>query len=184
MPASKVAFTTFWVGVPQDFGRQGGPMRRAVDQLIDLIEFAGVAVAFVGVVVTVVRAAIASLAAGRRAKIADIGLELARIVLVALDLLLVAAILDVAMVANELTFTRLATVAGLRIGLTLLVGFEEAYRTDTADRLAGGTRPSWPRGLGRARPRPASRVVASDRPGENVWPDRARLGRDWHRTAR
>jgi hypothetical protein len=157
-------------------------MRRAVDQLIELIQFAGVAVAFVGVVVTVVRAALASLAAGRRTRITDIGLDLARTVLVALDLLLVGAILEVALAVNEVNFTRLATVAGLRVGLTLLIAFEEAYRTDTANRPGSVARP-WARGLGRARdPRPPS-VVAADRPAENVWPDRARLGRDWRRTA-
>jgi hypothetical protein len=159
-------------------------MRRAVDQLIELIQFAGVAVAFVGVVVTVVRAALASLAGGRRTRITDIGLDLARTVLVALDLLLVGAILEVAMAVNEVTFTRLATVAGLRIGLTLLIAFEDAYRTDTADRPGVAGRPSWPKGLGRARdPRANPSVVAADRPAENVWADRARLGRDWHRSA-
>ena len=160
-------------------------MRRAVDQIIELIQFAGVAVAFVGVVVTVVRAAMASIAGGRRTRINDIGLDLARIILVALDLMLVAAILAVAMVANEVTLTRLATIAGLRIGLTLLVSFEDAYRTDTADRLGGMVRGGWPKALGRARdPRPGQRVVAEERPvAENVWPDRARLGRDWHRSA-
>jgi uncharacterized membrane protein len=159
-------------------------MRRAVDQLIELIQFAGVAVAFVGVVVTVVRAALATMAGGRRNKVADIGLDLARIVLVALDLLLVAAILEVAMAANEVTFTRLATVAGLRIGLTLLTAFEDAYRTDTAGRPRGIGTPTWTKGLGRARdPRPGPSVVTTDRPAENVWADRARLGRDWRRTA-
>ena len=158
-------------------------MRRAVDQIIELIQFAGVAVAFVGVVVTVVRAAMASLAAGRRTRITDIGLDLARTVLIALDLLLVAAILEVAMAVNEVTFTRLATVAGLRIGLTLLIAFEDTYRTDTADRPGSPARP-WTKGLGRARdPRPGPSVVAADRPAENLWPDRARLGRDWRRTA-
>jgi hypothetical protein len=159
-------------------------VRRAVDQLIELIQFAGVAVAFVGVVVTVVRAAMASLAAGRRSRITDIGLDLARTVLIALDLLLVGAILEVAMAVNEVTFTRLATVAGLRVGLTLLIVFEDTYRTDTAGRPASGARPSWTKGLGRARdPRPGPSVVAADRPAENLWPDRARLGRDWRRTA-
>jgi hypothetical protein len=158
-------------------------MRRAVDQLIELIQFAGVAVAFVGVVVTVVRAAMASLASGRRNRITDIGFDLARTVLVALDLLLVAAILEVAIVVNEVTLTRLATVAGLRIGLTLLIAFEDAYRTDTAGRPGSAARP-WAGGLGRARdPRPNPSVVAADRPAENLWPDRARLGRDRRRTA-
>lgn len=160
-------------------------MRRSVDQLIELIQFAGVAVAFVGVVVTVVRAALASLAGGRRSRITEIGLDLARTVLVAIDLLLVAAILEVAMAANEVTFTRLATVAGLRIGLTLLISFEDAYRTDTAgyDRPGRSGRP-WPTGLGRARDtRSGPSVVGVDRPAENVWADRARLGRDWRRTA-
>ena len=160
-------------------------MRRAVDQLIELIQFAGVAVAFVGVVVTVVRTALASLAGGRPSRITDIGLDLARIVLIAIDLMLVAAILEVAMAANEITLTRLATVAGLRIGLTLLIAFEDTYRTDTADWRGGAGRASWARGLGRARdPRPGPSVVGgADRPVENVWADRARLGRDRHRTA-
>ncbi len=158
-------------------------MRRAVDQLIELIQFAGVAVAFVGVVVTVVRAALASLVAGRRNRITDVGLDLARTVLVALDLLLTAAILEVAMAVNEVTFTRLATVAGLRIGLTLLIAFEDAYRTDTADRRGSAGR-AWAKGLGRARDsRQTPSVVGADRPAENVWADRARLGRDWRRTA-
>jgi len=157
-------------------------MRHAVDQLIELIQFAGVAVAFVGVVVTVVRAALASLAVGRRARVTDIGLDLARIVLVALDLLLVAAILEVAMAATEVTFTRLGTVAGLRIGLTLLVAFESAYRTDTAERPGLTGRP-WPKGLGRARDTRSKPSVVAEHPGENLWPDRARLGRDWPRAA-
>lgn len=158
-------------------------MRRAVDHLIELIQFAGVAVAFVGVVVTVVRAALASVAGGRSTKITDIGLDLARTVLVALDLLLVGAILEVAMVVDEVTLTRLATVAGLRIGLTLLIAFEEAYRTDTAD-SRGSVGRQWAKGLGRARDtRPTTSVVGADRRAENVWADRARLGRDWRRTA-
>ena len=148
-------------------------MQRAVDQLIELIQFAGVAVAFVGVVVTVVRAALASLSGGRRDRITDIGLDLARTVLVALDLLLVAAILEVAMAANEVTFTRLATLAGLRIGLTLLIAFEDTYRTDMAGRPGGSARP-WAKGLGRARDPRSPSVVAADRPAESVWPDRAR----------
>lgn len=162
-------------------------MREAVDQLIELIRFAGVVVAFVGVVVTVVRAAIASLAAGRSRRITDAGLDLARIVLVAIDLMLVSAILEVAMVANEVTFTRLAVVAGLRIGLTLLLAFEDAFRADTADGGGGAARTgrSWP-GMPRRRdPRTANQnpLLPAERPAENVWPDRARLGRDWHRSA-
>lgn len=158
-------------------------MRRAADQLIELIQFAGVAVAFVGVAVTVVRAALASLAAGRSTRITDIGLDLARIVLVALDLLLVGAILEVAMAVDEVTLTRLATVAGLRIGLTLLIAFEDAYRTDTAESRSSVGR-QWTKGLGRARDtRRTTSVVEADQRAENVWADRARLGRDWRRTA-
>jgi hypothetical protein len=158
-------------------------MRRAADQLIELIQFAGIAVAFVGVVVTVVRAALASLAPGRSSRITDIGLDLARIVLVALDLLLVGAILEVAMAVDEVTLTRLATVAGLRIGLTLLIAFEDAYRTDTAANR-GSIGRHWAKGLGRARdPRQTTSVVGADQRAENVWADRARLGRDWRRTA-
>jgi hypothetical protein len=158
-------------------------MRRAVDQLIELIRFAGVAVAFVGVVVTVVRAALASVAGDRRRRITEIGLDLARIVLVAIDLLLVSAILEVALAANEVTFTRLATVAGLRVGLTLLIAFEDAFRADTAGHPAGRSG-SWGTALGRRRdPRSGGRLMPAERPAENVWPDRARLGRDWQRSA-
>jgi hypothetical protein len=160
-------------------------MRDAVNQLIDLIRFAGVAVAFVGVVVTVVRAAVASLG-GRSRGITDIGLDLARTVLVGIDLLLVAAILQVAITANEITFRNLATVAGLRIGVTLLIAFEDAFRADTAGTRADTAR-SWSRALGRPRVRRSGGPLLgrSERPVENVWPDRARLGRDgdWHRSA-
>jgi uncharacterized membrane protein len=156
-------------------------MEQAVDRLIELIRFAGVAVAFVGVVVTVVRAALASLSSGRSRRITDIGLDLARIVLVAIDLMLVSAILEVAIVANEATLTRLGTVAALRIGLTLLLAFEDAYRADTAGTPAPRPR-SWP-GIPRRRdPRSAARLMPAERPAENVWADRARLGRDWQRS--
>jgi uncharacterized membrane protein len=154
-------------------------MARAVDQLIELIRFAGVAVAFVGVVVTVVRAALASLSSGRSRRITDIGLDLARIVLVAIDLMLVSAILEVAIVANEMTLTRLGTVAGLRIGLTLLLAFEDAYRADTARTPARGGTHSSP-GIPRRRD---ARLMPAERPPENVWADRARLGRSWQRSA-
>jgi uncharacterized membrane protein len=158
-------------------------MEQAVDRLIELIRFAGVAVAFVGVVVTVVRAAVASLSSGRSRRITDIGLDLARIVLVAIDLMLVSAILEVAIVANEATLTRLGTVAALRIGLTLLLAFEDAYRADTLDTAAPGRSRSWP-GIPRRRdPRTAARLVPAERPAQNVWADRARLGRDWQRSA-
>ncbi|MCA1846698.1 MAG: hypothetical protein LC792_26590 [Actinobacteria bacterium] len=161
-------------------------MRDAVDQLIDLIQFAGVAVAFVGVVVTVVRAAVASLGGGRSRRVTDIGLDLARTVLVGIDLLLVAAILQVAITANEITFRNLATVAGLRIGVTLLIAFEDAFRADAVGTRADTAR-SWSRALGRPRVRRSRGplLARSDAPVENVWPDRARLGRegDWHRSA-
>ncbi|MEW6472221.1 MAG: hypothetical protein AB1679_08115 [Actinomycetota bacterium] len=158
-------------------------MRRAVDQLIELIRFAGVAVAFVGVVVTVVRAAMASLSPGRSRRLAEVGLDLARIVLVAIDLMLVSAILEVAINANEVTFTRLATVAGLRIGLTLLLAIEDAFRADTGRNATGAGSRSWP-GIPRRRDsRTSARLAPVERPAENVWPDRARLGRDWQRSA-
>jgi len=111
-------------------------------------------------------------------------------VLVAIDLMLVSAILEVAIDANEVTFTRLAVVAGLRVGLTLLLAFEDAFRADTAEGAAGAGAParrgaSWP-GMPRRRdPRTAGqgRLAPAERPEESVWPDRARLGRDWHRSA-
>ena len=159
-------------------------MRRAVDQLIELIQFAGVAVAFVGVVVTVVRAAVTSLS-GNRSRITDVGLDLARIVLVGIDLMLVSAILQVAVAVDEVSFTRLGTVLGLRIGLTLLIAFEDAFRADT---VKSSARDPWTRkalGWGprpaTADPRPAAadrRPATPERLTGNVWTDRARLGRD------
>jgi hypothetical protein len=159
-------------------------MRRAVDQLIELIRFAGVAVAFVGVVVTVVRAALASMSIERSKRLTEVGLYLARIVIVAIDLMLVSAILEVAINANEVTFTRLATMAGLRIGLTLLLAFEDAFRADTAGDVGGGSARSWPGVPRRRDPRSGGRLMPSERPVENVWPARARLGRDrdWQRS--
>jgi hypothetical protein len=174
----------FWVGVAQRFpAEREETMRRAVDQLIELIRFAGVAVAFVGVVVTVVRAALASLASGRSRRLTEVGLDLARIVLVAIDLMLVSAILEVAINANEVTFTRLATVAGLRIGLTLLLAFEDAFRSDTGRYATSGSSRSWPGVPRRRDSRSSARLMPAERPAENVWPDRARLGRDWQRSS-
>lgn len=172
-------------------------MRRAVDQLIELIQFAGVAVAFVGVIVTVVRAGVTSLS-GNRSRITDVGLDLARIVLLGIDLLLVSAILRVALSVDEASFQRLATVAALRVGLTLLIAFEDAFR---ADAVKGSVREVWTRRALGYGPRPAAdrRVPAAAATGErrpaaaaerrpapaaaerltgNVWTDRARLGRD------
>ena len=155
-------------------------MRDAVDQLIEWIRFAGVAVAFVGVVVTVVRAAAVSVAPGRSRRITDVGLDLARIVLVAIDLMLVSAILEVAIVANEVTLTRLGVVAGLRVGLTLLLTFEDAYRSDTSGDVR---RRSWTGAIRPRAPRPEP-LRPAEPPGENVWADRARLGREqgWKRS--
>src|SRR5688500_7635193 len=159
-------------------------MRRAVDQLIELIQFAGVAVAFVGVLVTVVRAAVTSLS-GNRSRITDVGLDLARIVLVGIDLMLVSAILQVAVAVDEVSFTRLGTILGLRIGLTLLIAFEDAFRAAT---LKGSARDTWRRKALGGGPRPATAErrpataarppATSERLTGNVWTDRARLGRD------
>ena len=92
-----------------------------------------------------------------------------------LYLLLVSAALDAAISVQRASFIRLGTVAGLRVALTLLVSFELAFRTDTASD-PGESR--WPRPLRRPAPaRPATRLVAADRAAENLWPDRARLGR-------
>jgi len=184
-------------------------MRQSAESLIELIEFAGVAVAFLGVVVAVVRAAMASLVGDRSRRMTTISLDLARTVLIGLDLLLVSAALDVAVTVTRPDFTRLATVAGLRIGLTLLVSFELAFRAGTGQdggadlrarsappwemalrrRLGAGTfgagsprrRPDTaarPRNRARpAQPRPRTRPAGAERPVENLWPERARLGR-------
>jgi uncharacterized membrane protein len=179
-------------------------MRRSIDFIIEAIQFAGVAVALVGVVVAVVRAALASLAPARRKRLSDIALDLGRFVLMALDLMLVSAILEVAVSVRETSFTRLATVAALRVALTILLSFEVAYQADT--NAAGGqarsrSGPRWEAALrrqfgvrpaGRSDDRPWTRsathfrrrradarpAMANEQPGENVWPDRARLGRD------
>jgi len=182
-------------------------MRRSVDSLIELIQFAGVAVAFVGGVVTVVRVGLASLAGDRSRRMTTISLDLARTVLIGLDLLLVSAALEVAVSTGRPDFTRLATVVGLRVGLSLLIAFELAFRADTGEdptrsrgdalsrvappwevalrRRLGGSprrRPNTePPSRTRAHPaqaHPAVRPVRADGPGENLWPARARLGRD------
>jgi len=150
-------------------------MRRDVDFLIQFIQFAGVVVAAAAVLVAVVRVAVASLAGDRSRRMTTISLDLARTVLIGLDLLLVSAALDAAISVQRASFIRLGTVAGLRVALTLLVSFELAFRTDTASD-PGESR--WPRPLRRPAPaRPATRLVAADRAAENLWPDRARLGR-------
>ncbi len=179
-------------------------MGRYVDFLIEFIRFAGVAVTAVAVVVAVGRAGLASLAGERSRLMTTISLDLARTVLIGLDLLLVAAALDAAIYVDKPDFVRLATVAVLRIALTLLVSFELAFRADTApDATPGAERrrraaPPWETAIRRrfrspsprradghpssmARPRHAragTRVVAADRPVDGVWADRARLGRD------
>ena len=143
-------------------------------------------------------------AAAQDPAMTDIGLDLGRFVLMALDLMLVSAILEVAVSVREPSFTRLATVAALRVALTILLSFEVAYQADTggdggqarsrsaprweaALRRQFGVRPAgrsddrpWTRSVTpvrhrRAEARPA---VADQHAGENVWRDRARLGRD------
>jgi uncharacterized membrane protein len=69
-------------------------MGRATDTIIQLIQFAGVTVAFAGVVVAVVRTAGASLAGDRSRRFTEIRLDLARTVLLGLDLLLASAVLE------------------------------------------------------------------------------------------
>jgi len=105
-------------------------MSRYVDFLIQLMQFAGVAVAAIAVLVAVVRTGLASLAGERSRQMTTISLDLARTVLIGLDLLLVSAALEAAIYAREPDFVRLGTVAGLRIALTLLVSFELAFRAD------------------------------------------------------
>ena len=180
-------------------------MSRYVDFLIQLMQFAGVAVAAIAVLVAVVRTGLASLAGERSRQMTTISLDLARTVLIGLDLLLVSAALEAAIYAREPDFVRLGTVAGLRIALTLLVSFELAFRADTGPTAIPGVErrrraaPPWETALrrrfrspstrradghpssSRARPRPAragTRVVAADRPVDSLWVDRARLGRD------
>jgi uncharacterized membrane protein len=179
-------------------------MGRDVDFLIELIRFAGVVVTAVAVAVAVVRAGLASLADERSRLMTAISLDLARTVLIGLDLLLVAAALDAAIYVDRADFVRLATVAGLRIALTFLVSFELAFRADTAPGATGGVErrrraaPPWETAIRRrlrspstsradghpsSRPRPrharpAARVVSADRPVDDVWTDRARLGRN------
>ena len=173
-------------------------MRRSAESLIEFIQFGGVAVAFVAVAVAVGRVAVASLGGDRSRRMVTISLDLARSVLVGVDLLLVAAALEVA----------------LRIGLSLLVAFDVAFRTGTGQEEApsrapalSGVAPPWEAALRRClremprrlrtvprrrpdarpashtrarppQPRLAARPSEPDRPDENLWPARARLGRD------
>ena len=189
-------------------------MRRSAESLIELIQFGGVAVAFVAVAVAVGRVAVASLGGDRSRRMVTISLDLARSVLVGVDLLLVAAALEVAVSTGRPDFARLATVVGLRIGLSLLVAFDVAFRTGTGQEEApsrapalSGVAPPWEAALRRClremprrlrkvprrrpdarpashtrarppQPRLAARPSEPDRPDENLWPARARLGRD------
>jgi uncharacterized membrane protein len=180
-------------------------MRRAVDFIVQLTQFAGVAVAFAGVVVAVVRTAVASLAGDRSQRFSGIRLDLARTVLLGIDVLLASAVLEVAVTVQEVSYNRLATVAALRIILSVLIAVELRYQADIngADMPAGSTWRAvspWTGSLRREAPaapgrradahrRPATRVrprhrrldarlVSAEPPAENLWPDRARLGRD------
>jgi hypothetical protein len=90
----------------------------------------------------------------------------------------------VAVAVDEVSFTRLGTILGLRIGLTLLIAFEDAFRADT---LKTSARDTWTRKALGWGPRPAAaerrptagpRPATSERLTGNVWTDRARLGRD------
>jgi uncharacterized membrane protein len=177
-------------------------MRRAIDFLIELMQFCGVGVAFIGVVIAVVRMTLASLTGDGSKRVTTIRLDLARTVLTGIDLLLASATLQAAIVVREANFIRLAAVAGIRIALSLLISFEVAFQADTALEHAGDPRsrtaPPWgnavrrhlrtaaarrpdARTKTRARPRhlrPTTRSAAAERQAQNIWADRARLGRD------
>jgi uncharacterized membrane protein len=155
-------------------------MRRAVDILVDLIQFAGVAVIFAGVAVAVGRATVATLTGRLSQGTAPIRLDLARTAVFGLDLLLVSSALEVAVWAREASFRQLAAVVFIRLLVSLLI----AEHQEPRDEPVTGKRPT------RRRARPVagrfSTSVSSPRrkparpqprPASNLWPDRARLGR-------
>jgi uncharacterized membrane protein len=157
-------------------------MRRAVDSIVQMIQFAGVVVAFAGVVVAVVRTGVANVARDRGERVMSIRFDLARTVLLAIDLIFASAILAAAVDPRQPNFQTLGTVAAIWVVLTVLVAFEENFRA-----AAGGRRLEAPRSTtapavesavrrhfrsaGAHPPEPRPRV-------ENLWPARARLGRD------
>jgi uncharacterized membrane protein len=179
-------------------------MRRTIESIVEMIQFAGVAVAFAGVVVAVVRTGVASLAGDRGERVMTIRFDLARTVLLGIDLILASAILAAAVDPRKPNFQRLGTVAAIWVVLSVLVAFEESFRAASGDgrpatarsrtapaleaavrrhfRPAGAHPPEprpWPKT--RARPRHAGGGAAptdDQPPVENLWPARARLGRD------
>jgi uncharacterized membrane protein len=157
-------------------------MRRAVDSIVQMIQFAGVVVAFAGVVVAVVRTGVASVAGDRGERIMSIRFDLARTVLLGIDLIFASAILEATLDPRQPNFQRLGTVAAIWFVLTVLVAFEESFRAAAGDRRPGATRATATPALKsavRRHFRPAGAHPPGPRPSvENLWPARARLGRD------
>jgi hypothetical protein len=129
--------------------------------------------------------------------------DLARTVLLGIDLILASAILEAAVDPRKPNFQRLGTVAAIWVVLSVLVAFEESFRAATGAgrpgaapsrtaaleagvrrsfRPAGAHPPEprpWPKTRARPRPAAAGTDRTGDEPGvENLWAARARLGRD------
>jgi uncharacterized membrane protein len=152
-----------------------------VDNTIDLLarlsEFFAVVLIATGIVVTFVRVLLMVRGSDRRARFERLRVELGGAVIVGLDVLLAAAVLQAAVEPSGATAGRLGVVAALRVGLSLLIlGEVAAYR--------GGPRDD-PNELVPQAVNPAAKPVLHDDGEEvhDIWTARARLGGGQRRTA-
>lgn len=146
-------------------------MNRAIDLLARLSEFCALILITAGIVVTFVQVLFIARGSDRRERFERIRAELGGAVIIGLDFLLAAAILQAAVSPGGDTAGRLGVVAAIRVGLSLLIlGELHAY---------GGRRRSDPNELVPQAPESAVTPVdgpASDGGVEDIWAARARLG--------
>jgi len=146
-------------------------VRSAIDLLARLSEFFAVALIATGIVVTFVRVLLMVRGSERRERFERLRAELGGAVIIGLDFLLAAAVLQTAIEPSGATAGRLAVVAAIRVGLSLLIlGEVHAY---------GGARPD-PNELVPQTPESAAKPILSEEPVregvEDIWAARARLG--------
>ena len=144
-------------------------MRSAIDLLANLSEFFAVVLIATGIVVTFVRVLLMVRGSERRARFERLRAELGGAVIIGLDFLLAAAVLQTAVEPSGTTAGRLAVVAAIRVGLSLMIlGEVRAY---------GVSRPD-PNELVTHAPEGPAKPILQEDPGavEDIWAARARLG--------
>lgn len=145
-------------------------MQRAIDLLARLSEFCALALITAGIVVTFVRVPFIARGSDRRERFDRLRAELGGAVIVGLDFLLAAAVLQTAVDPSGDTAGRLGVVAAIRVGLSLLI---------LGELLAHGNRRADPNELVPATTEPAGQPAAESASGggvEDIWAARARLG--------